>query len=68
MAVFAPDDGLSVIRRLVPAAAGARFIALEVGETQAARSRRLVREGGFADTSSASAIWPGIERVVVGRR
>ena len=67
MAVFAPDDGLSVIRRLVTAAAGARFIALEVGDGQAAAVEALVREGGFADTERVRDL-AGIERVVVGRR
>jgi release factor glutamine methyltransferase len=65
-AVFAPGDALSVVRRLV-AAAAARFIALEVGEGQAGAVDSLLREAGFAETERIRDL-AGIERVVVGRR
>jgi release factor glutamine methyltransferase len=67
VAVFAPEDGFSVIRRLIPAAAGARFLALEVGAGQAAAVEALVRQAGFAETERVRDL-AGIERVVVGRR
>ena len=43
-ALFAGDDGLDVIRRLVPAAAqaGARLLAIELGEGQAAAVAQLM--------------------------
>jgi release factor glutamine methyltransferase len=65
VAVFAPDDGLSVIRRLL--AVPARFIALEVGETQAAAVEGLVREAGFGEAERVRDL-AGKDRVVVGRR
>jgi release factor glutamine methyltransferase len=69
VALFASGDGLSVVRRLVPQAAarGASFLALEVGEGQAAAVSALVREAGFADVGVV-ADYAGIDRVVVGRR
>jgi release factor glutamine methyltransferase len=66
-ALFAPDDGLAVIRRLVAAAAGARFIALEHGEGQAAAVEAIVRNEGFAAVEHVRDL-AGIDRVVVGRR
>ena len=69
VALFAPEDGLGVARRLVSAAArsGAAFLALEVGEGQAAAVAGLVRDAGFhgVDLVADDA---GIDRVVVGRR
>ena len=63
-ALFAGEDGLDVIRRLVPAAAeaGARLLAIELGEGQARRSRsscarRLRRRRTRAATSPASSAW-----------
>src|SRR4051794_28928926 len=47
VAVFAPEDGLSVIRRLVAVPAG--FIALEIGEAQGAAVEALVREAGYGE-------------------
>jgi release factor glutamine methyltransferase len=68
-ALFAGADGLDVIRRLVPAAvaAGARLVAIEVGEGQAAEVGALMVQAGFADVQARRDL-AGIERVVVGSR
>ena len=68
-ALFAGDDGLDVIRRLVPAAAAARarLLAIEVGAGQAATVAALMCEAGFARMQTRRDL-AGIERVVVGRR
>ena len=68
-ALFAGDDGLDVIRRLVPAAAdaGARLLAIELGEGQAEAVAQLMRAAGF-DAVHARRDLAGIERVVVGSR
>jgi release factor glutamine methyltransferase len=68
-ALFAGADGLDVIRRLVPAAAGsgARLLAIEVGAEQAAAVRELVHDAGFAQVLARPDL-AGIERVVVGTR
>jgi release factor glutamine methyltransferase len=66
-ALFAPDAGLAVIRRLAPAAAGARFIALEHGAGQGDAVEEILRAAGFEDTSRVRDL-AGIERVAVGRR
>ena len=68
-ALFAGEDGLDVIRRLVPAAAaaGARLLAIEVGEGQAGAVSELMRAAGFATVERRRDLG-GIERVVVGRR
>ncbi len=68
-ALFAGADGLDVIRRLVPAAvaAGARLLAIEVGEGQAADVAALMGEAGFAAVQMRRDL-AGIERVVVGSR
>ncbi|CAA9526954.1 MAG: Peptide chain release factor N(5)-glutamine methyltransferase [uncultured Solirubrobacteraceae bacterium] len=68
-ALFAGDDGLDVIRRLVPAAAdaGARLLAIEHGQGQAAAVAALIGEAGFVDVEARRDL-AGIERVVVGRR
>jgi release factor glutamine methyltransferase len=68
-ALFAGEDGLDVIRRLVPAscAAGARLLAIESGEGQAPAVAALMRDAGFADVQARRDL-AGIERVVVGRR
>jgi release factor glutamine methyltransferase len=68
-ALFASADGLDVIRRLVPAAvaAGARLVAIEVGEGQAAAVGALMVQAGFADVRARRDL-AGIERVVVGSR
>jgi len=69
LALYAGADGLSLIRRLVPAAAaaGAALLALEVGFGQAEAVAAIVQEAGFADTEAIADL-AGIERVVVGRR
>ncbi len=66
-ALFAGADGLDVIRRLVPAAAGAALLAVEVGAGQAAAVSDLMRAGGFAAVAVRRDL-AGIERVVVGER
>jgi release factor glutamine methyltransferase len=68
-ALFAGEDGLDVIRRLVPAAreAGARLLAIEVGQGQAAAVGGLMRMAGFT-TIAARRDLAGIERVVIGSR
>ena len=68
-ALFAGADGLDVIRRLVPAAAGAgaRLLAIELGEGQANAVAQLMRAAGFADVHARCDL-AGIERVVVGSR
>jgi release factor glutamine methyltransferase len=68
-ALFAGADGLDVIRRLVPAAvaAGARLVAIEVGEGQAAAVGALMVQAGFADVQARRDL-AGIERVVIGSR
>ncbi|HVF78209.1 MAG TPA: peptide chain release factor N(5)-glutamine methyltransferase [Solirubrobacteraceae bacterium] len=68
-ALFAGEDGLDVIRRLVPAAAamGARLLAIELGEGQAAPVAELMRDAGFDDVQARRDL-SGIERVAVGRR
>lgn len=62
-------DGLEVIRRLIPAAAGngARLLALEVGAGQAPAVAALGREAGFADVATRADL-AGIERVVIAQR
>ncbi len=66
-ALFAGADGLDVYRRLIPAAraAGARLVALEVGEGQADAVAGLLRDGGYAQTAADRDL-AGIERVVRG--
>jgi release factor glutamine methyltransferase len=68
-ALFAGTDGLDVIRRLVPAAAaaGARLLAIELGEGQAGEVAALMAQAGFVDVEARRDL-AGIERVVVGRR
>ena len=64
-ALFAGEDGLDVYRRLAPAAraAGAAFVALEVGAGQAGVVAGLLREAGYAETAADRDL-AGIERVV----
>ncbi len=63
-ALFAGADGLDVVRRLVPAAAeaGARWLALEVGEGQPPAVRALAPAGW---STAVHADLAGIDRVVV---
>jgi release factor glutamine methyltransferase len=64
-------DGLSVIRRLVPAAAGrlapGGHLALEVGAGQAPQVMELLREQGFTKVRAHPDL-AQVERVVSGRR
>jgi release factor glutamine methyltransferase len=67
-ALFAGEDGLAVIRRLIPAAAAvAPLLAVEVGAGQAPVVGELFAAAGFADVSVRRDL-AGIERVVVGSR
>jgi release factor glutamine methyltransferase len=66
-ALFAGADGLDVIRRLVPAAAPAPLLAIEVGAGQAQAVAELVRAAGYARVHARRDL-AGIERVVVGSR
>jgi release factor glutamine methyltransferase len=68
-ALFAGEDGLDVIRRLVPAAAGAgaALLAIEVGHGQAGRVTTLLGAAGFPRVDTRHDL-AGIERVVVGWR
>lgn len=67
-ALFAGEDGLDVIRRLLPAAvaAGAALTAIEVGAGQAPAVAALARDAGFAETEIRDDL-AGIGRVVVAR-
>ncbi len=65
-ALFGGEDGLDVIRRLVAAARGVPFLALEVGAGQGPAVADLLRAGGWPDVSILRDL-AGIERVVVGR-
>jgi release factor glutamine methyltransferase len=69
LALYAGEDGLSLIRRLAPQAAtsGASMLALEVGFGQAGAVAEIVRAAGFEQTQALADL-AGIERVVVGRR
>jgi release factor glutamine methyltransferase len=68
-ALFAGDDGLEVIRRLIPQAAAtrARLLAIEVGAGQAPVVAALAADAGFADVETHRDL-AGIERVVAARR
>jgi release factor glutamine methyltransferase len=65
-ALFGGEDGLDVIRRLVMAARGVPFLAMEVGAGQAHAVAELVGAEGWPDVSTVRDL-AGIERVVVGR-
>jgi release factor glutamine methyltransferase len=68
LALFAGPDGLGIVRRLLPAAAarGAAFVALEVGEGQAAQVSRMARAAGYAGVETVPDL-AGIDRVVLAR-
>lgn len=68
-ALMGGEDGLDVIRRLVPQAAAtqASLIALEIGAGQAREVSALVAAAGYGEVSALPDL-AGIERVVVGRR
>jgi release factor glutamine methyltransferase len=63
-ALFAGPDGMDVVRRLVPAAqaAGARWLAMEVGDGQAPGASALAPVGWRSATHADLA---GVDRVVV---
>ena len=67
-ALFAGEDGLDVIRRLVPATAdaGATLLAIEVGAGQAGVVSALFAEAGFTGVESLADL-AGMQRVVAGR-
>jgi release factor glutamine methyltransferase len=65
-ALFGGEDGLDVIRRLIAAAHGVPYLALEVGAGQAEAVVALVRAGGWPDVATVRDL-AGHERVVVGR-
>jgi len=69
LALYAGADGLSLIRRLAPAAAatGAAVLALEVGFGQAEAVVEIVRTSGYGETHVVPDL-AGTDRVVVGRR
>jgi release factor glutamine methyltransferase len=70
-ALFAGEDGLDVIRRLVPAAAQALtaggLLAIEHGLEQAGAVRALLEDASFEGVASHRDL-AGIERVCAGRR
>jgi release factor glutamine methyltransferase len=63
-ALFAGADGLDVIRRLIEAARGVPFVALEVGAGQTAAVAGLMADRDIETLRDLA----GHERVVVGRR
>jgi release factor glutamine methyltransferase len=69
LALFGGDDGLEVIRRLIPQAwdAGADLLAIEVGQGQPPAVVELLRETGFGRTEVRDDL-AGIGRVVIGWR
>ena len=70
LALYAGEDGLDAVRRLV-AAAGERerlrSLAVEIGQGQASAVARMMQRGGFAAVRAERDI-AGVERVVVGER
>jgi release factor glutamine methyltransferase len=69
LALYAGEDGLSLIRRLAEQAGGSKasLLALEVGFGQAGAVAEIVRAAGFEETHAVADL-AGIERVVLGRR
>jgi release factor glutamine methyltransferase len=69
LALFAGPEGMDAYRRLAPgvAAAGASWVALEVGEGQAAAVAALLRDAGYAHEERRRDL-AGIDRVVVAWR
>lgn len=66
-ALFAPEGGLSLIRRLIGQLEGVAVVALEVGEGQARAVAALLHQAGFPVVQIRRDL-AGIERVVIGRR
>jgi release factor glutamine methyltransferase len=69
IALRAGPDGLEVVRRLIEQAASgpARWIALELGVSQAGAVERLARAAGFGDVQLLRDL-AGVERVAVAQR
>jgi release factor glutamine methyltransferase len=69
-ALFAGEDGLDLVRRLLLQLAGRErvaTVALEIGAGQAEEVEREMRSAGFAHTEARRDL-AGIERVVLGKR
>jgi release factor glutamine methyltransferase len=66
-ALFAGEDGLDVIRRLVAQLDGVSFVALEIGFDQGEAVSSLLRGAGFGSVIVERDL-AGLDRVVVGRR
>ncbi len=69
LALYAGPDGMDAYERLAPgvSAAGASWVAFEVGEGQADAVEELLAEAGYANTQRRRDL-AGIERVVVAWR
>ncbi|HEX2240256.1 MAG TPA: peptide chain release factor N(5)-glutamine methyltransferase [Actinomycetota bacterium] len=69
-ALFAGDGGLSMIRRIAEEARSwlkpAGWLVMEIGETQGAAARQLLRELGYADVTIHKDL-PGRDRVAEGQ-
>ena len=65
-ALFAGEDGLEVVRRLVERAAGVATLAVEVGQGQADAVAELARAADFTTVAKRCDL-AGIERVVIAR-
>jgi release factor glutamine methyltransferase len=66
-ALFAGDDGLDALRRLIAMADAVPLLALEIGAGQADAVVSLMADAGF-DARERRRDLAGVERVVVGRR
>lgn len=68
-ALFAGEDGLDTVRRLIEqvAATATPLLALEIGAGQAGEVAELMSAWSFTDTEARQDL-AGIERVVIGRR
>ena len=66
-ALFAGDDGLDLIRRLIPRVGAVPLLALEIGFDQADAVEALLGDAGFESVARLRDL-AGHERVVVGRR
>ena len=69
-ALFAGESGMEVIRKLVSGAPGhlkpGGLFAIEIGETQGARSTALFEDAGFEEVELAKDL-AGRDRVVTGK-
>jgi release factor glutamine methyltransferase len=66
-ALFAGEDGLDLVRRLIPMTGGVPLVALEIGFDQASRVAELLGRCGFTAAERLRDL-AGHERVVVARR